>query len=251
MAFIGVLPAAGVGSRLWPFRCPKELLPVAFFFDSIKGVVRPMLAAEHAMYAMQEAGIRKCVIVVSDRKPEILRYFGDGSDAGLSLAYVVQPEPLGLAAAIDVAFEWVSHDDVCMALPDTVFSPRGALTAITQKLVATGADLVLGVFPTTEPQQLGPVRIDGNERVIEVFEKPVTTDLYNTWGIAAWSSRFTSFLHNQSAESRKLSIGHTFNAAVKHGFDVRAVYFESGSYVDLGTGAKLAAMVSSSQECRL
>src|SRR5437660_7533857 len=122
--FIGILPAAGLGSRLRPLRSPKELLPIAFLRDPITGAVRPMLAAEYSLQAMRGAGVRRCVMVVSDRKPELLRYFGDGTDAGLSIAYVNQPEPLGLASAIDAAFEWSGECHVCLALPDTVFSPR-------------------------------------------------------------------------------------------------------------------------------
>lgn len=247
VAFVGILPAAGMGSRLRSLRCPKELLPVAFFVDPLTGVVRPMLAAEHSLCAIREAGVHKCVIVISDRKSEIIRYFGDGLDVGLSIAYVNQPEPLGLALAIDAAHEWVADSCVCLALPDTLFMPRDAVARIKQALLDNDADLVLGVFPTAEPQKLGPVRIGDDGRVVEVLEKPSVTDLYNTWGVAVWSPRFTELLRSQSASLQNLSIGHVFNEAVKRGFNVRAVYFQSGSYTDLGTGASLAAVVVSSQ----
>jgi glucose-1-phosphate thymidylyltransferase len=204
-----------------------------------------MLAAEYSLQAMHEAGVRRCLMVVSDRKPEILRYFGDGADAGLSIAYVNQPEPLGLASAIDAAYEWVAGSHVCLALPDTVFSPREALSLVNDALVRSAADLVLGVFPTADPQQLGPVRIGAGDHVVEVLEKPALTDLRNTWGIAAWTPRFSQFLHRPTAELRHLSVGHVFNDAVRQGLDVRAVSFESGSYADLGTGESLAAMIFS------
>lgn len=245
--FLGVLPAAGAGSRLKPFSCPKELLPIAFESDPITGAVRPMLAAEHSMRAMEEAGIKRCVMVISDRKAEMMRYFGDGSPLGMSIAYVNQTEPRGLAAAIDVAYDWVFGYNVCLALPDTVFSPRSALGDVAETLLKTKADVVLGVFPTKVPQQLGPVRMDDTGQVIEVLEKPESCDLENTWGIAAWGPRFTQLLHARRNELTGLSIGHIFNQAVLAGLDVRAVAFENGSYMDLGTGAALAALVLSAR----
>jgi glucose-1-phosphate thymidylyltransferase len=245
-AFIGILPAAGLGSRLRSLRCPKELLSVAFFCDPLTGALRPMLAAEYSLFSMREAGLSKCLMVISDRKPELLRYFGNGSSVGMSIAYINQPEPLGLASAIDAAFDWAGNSCVCLALPDTVFSPSTAIATVNKALLAHNADLVLGVFPTLQPQQLGPVRFDNKDRVLEVLEKPSSTDLHNTWGIAAWTPGFSKFLHRPGLELRDLSIGRVFNDAVREGFDVRAVSFDSGSYTDLGTGEALAAMIFSS-----
>ena len=36
------------------------------------------------------------------------------------------------------------------------------------------ADLVLGVFPTDRPEQLGPIRIDADGRVVAVQDKPAS-----------------------------------------------------------------------------
>jgi glucose-1-phosphate thymidylyltransferase len=205
-----------------------------------------MLAAEHSLHAMRDAHVRRCVMVISDRKPEMLRYFGSGEDNGLSLAYLVQPEPLGLAAAVDAAFEWTEDYNVCLALPDTVFMPRDALGPVTENLLRRGMDLALGVFPTASPQHLGPVRIGDGDRVLEVLEKPSQTDLRNTWGVAAWTPRFSAFLH-RSRELHGLSIGHVFQDAVRQGLKVCAVTFDCGSYTDVGTGESFAAMVVGSQ----
>jgi len=241
--FVGILPAAGLGSRLRPLRCPKELLPIAFVEDPLNGGLKPMLAVEYSLQAMHEAGVEKCIIVVSDRKSEILRYLGDGSEAGVSIAYVTQVEPLGLAAAVDTARHWLSGFHVCFALPDTVFSPLQAVRRVKEAILQTSADVVLGVFPTANPHDLGPVRVAESGRVIQVLEKPTVTDIYNTWGVAVWSPRFTEFLHRPPAELTNLSLSHIFSGAIRSGLDVRAVSFEAGSYTDLGTGENLAALL--------
>lgn len=243
LEFTGILPAAGIGSRLKTVRGPKELLPIAVVVDPLTGSMRPMMVAEHSLQALRSAGVRRCVTVVNDRKPEILRYFGNGEDMGLSIAYVIQPEALGLALAVDAAFEWTTGCSVCLALPDTVFSPGDAIKTAKETLIRSDADLVLGVFPTSDPGQLGPVRIGAGGVVLEVLEKPVETDVYNTWGIAAWTPRFSLLLHELAPSLQHRSIGLAFHEAVKRGLNVLAVTFEAGSYSDLGTGEKFAAMV--------
>jgi glucose-1-phosphate thymidylyltransferase len=202
-----------------------------------------MTAAEYSLIAMREAGVRRCAMITSARKLEVLHYFGSGSDLGLSICYVVQPEPLGLASAVDAAYDWIEGCDVCLALPDTVFRPRGALGVVTETLTRSEADLVLGVFPTASPEQLGPVLTGAGGRVLDVLEKPPKTDLRNTWGVAAWTPSFTSFLHKSSQALAGLSIGCVFRDAVREGFYVSAVRFDDGSYVDIGTAKSLADIV--------
>ena len=239
--FVGLLPAAGLASRLPSLRSPKELIPVGLVKDVTTGKVFPIVTAEYSLLAMRRAGLKKCIIVTNSNKPEILRYFANGSEFGMSIAYVNQSAPLGLALAVDTAFAWIENAYVCLSLPDTLFFPANALAVVRESLVRDNADLVLGVFPTDTPQQLGPVRMTEDGRVLEVFEKPVVTDLNNTWGVAAWAPRFTSFVHRSATELVNRSIGCLFGEAVQAGFRVRAVYFEEGDYVDLGTEAQLAA----------
>ena len=202
-----------------------------------------MLAAEFSLSAMRTAGVRRCVMIIADRKTELVRYFSNGAHVGVSIAYVDQPEPLGLAAAIDSAFDWVTDCGVCLALPDTIFSPRDALARVVEMLVDRDADVVLGVFPTSEPQRLAPVRIGPDDRVLEVLEKPASSELGNTWGVAAWTATFSEFLHSSASRLRDRSISHVFDDAVKQGLDVRAVWFPEGRYLDLGTVDNLAALV--------
>src|SRR4051812_8626272 len=146
--FIGIMPAGGLGTRLHPLKYPKELLPVAYVADESSGLVRPVLVAEYALSAMREADIVRCVMIITERKMELLRYISDGAHLGVSVAYVHEPEPRGVAAAVDAAFSWIADANVCFAVPDTVFFPRDALSTIKQTLLQQGADLVLGVFPT-------------------------------------------------------------------------------------------------------
>jgi glucose-1-phosphate thymidylyltransferase len=238
--FIGILPAAGIGSRLNTFRYAKELLPVFFTTDNCKqsNKVYPRAVAEYSIQSMCYANIKSCLIVISDSKTEIIKYFSDGSDLGMDIAYLNQKEPYGLSDAINKGFEWYKNNYVCLALPDTIFYPFNAISIVRDKILSCQADLVLGVFPTSKPEQLGPVQFDLDGNVIEVFEKPAVSSIFNTWGVAIWSPNFSKLLNQQlnvSLEHRKQPLSNIFNLAIANGLNIKAVFFEDGKYIDLGT----------------
>ena len=243
---VGLIAAAGLGSRLAPCRYPKELLPVVYAVDADGLQVRPRPVLELSLEVLQRAGVRQCMIVLADSKFEIARVFGNGADHGIGLGYVLQSEPLGLADALCAAHLWVADREVCMVLPDTVIAPVEAMAELRRVRHDSAADVVLGVFPTVTPEQLGPVRFDQANRVLEVLDKPTVTDLRNTWGMAVWTPRFSSFLYDRVAAAppeKKPELGAVFDAAVQHGLAVVCRWFAKGSFLDVGSPDNLASLV--------
>lgn len=232
---IGILPAGGLASRLAPLRYPKELLPVAIDDD---GVPRPVIACSLAQLA--RAGVTECCVVVSEQKLELVRVLGE-RHAGVVLAYVVRSVPRGLADAVDAPYAWIGERAACVALPDTILEPADALAQVRQELERSGADLVLGVFPTDSPREFGPVRIASDGRVVEVQDKPAETDLANTWALAAWQPTFGALVHAAVAADVGANLGLCYQRAVERGLHVRAVTFDAGRFLDTGTPAGLRA----------
>ena len=130
--------------------------------------------------------------------------------------------------------------DACLVLPDSLFRPVDALARVVDELSRSRCDLCLGVFPTSTPEALAPVKSRADGGVEAVFEKPVTTPLSNTWGVAAWGPRYADFLHEAVARG-PVCLSESFHAAASSGLNVRAVHFADGSYDDLGTSAGIAA----------
>jgi glucose-1-phosphate thymidylyltransferase len=253
MEFAGILPAAGIASRLSPSRYLKELLPVAYVVDDETSTARPIPVINLSLRGLKEAGVRRCAITISERKPELMRFLGDGSDFGLKLAYVQQTTPSGLTVAVDMAYEWVKGCYSCLLLPDTIIRPLGAMSRLRQVMEQDRPDLVLGVFPTALPEQLGPVRFNRDYVVSEVLDKPAITDLYNTWAMAIWSPAFADLVHEFCANPATAGkpLGEIFNYAVQGGMRVKAVYFPEGSFVDIGTVRGLSQMVEFSKVLEL
>jgi glucose-1-phosphate thymidylyltransferase len=257
MVTTAIVPCAGLASRLKMDQksglYAKELLPIAYRIHPKTREAFPIPVIHASLEMIREAGISRCIIVTSGRKPELAAYLGDGSDFGLSFAYVRQDAPLGLADAVNRACTWSTDGITCVVLPDTIVRPKDALGLLVRDLQTSGADVMLGVFPTDIPEQLGPVDLGDNGVVRRVLEKPQYTGLRNTWGMAAWGSRFSRWMGDElarldSPEKPALSVGNLFDLAIAHGMRVEGRFFPDGSYLDTGTPSGFGLLFERPQE---
>ena len=101
--------AGGAGTRLRPIThtSAKQLLPVAN---------KPVLF--YGLEAIRDAGITDVGIVVGDTAAAIQAAVGDGSAFGLSVTYIRQAAPLGLAHAVLVSRDYLDDDEFVMYLGD-------------------------------------------------------------------------------------------------------------------------------------
>jgi glucose-1-phosphate thymidylyltransferase len=236
MNYVGIIPAAGLASRLGPLGYPKELLPITYV-PGEGGHLRPLPVIEASLRQLRTADIGRCMVITSERKPELAQYLGGGGAIGLDIAYLQQSKAQGLAAAVALTLPWTHGSASCLLLPDTILRPLDALKTMRAAFESRGADLVLGVFPTPKPKELGPVRFDATMRVTEVQDKPATTDLSNTWGLAIWGARFSQMI---AAAPPNANLGLLFHQAAQDGLNVIACWFEGGEFHDVGTPQGLA-----------
>ena len=72
------------------------------------------------------AGIRDVLLIST---PEDIgsfqRLLGDGSQLGIAIRYVVQPQPKGLAQAFLIGREFIAADPVVLILGDNIFYGQG------------------------------------------------------------------------------------------------------------------------------
>ena len=152
----------------------------------------------------------------------------------------------GLPDAIRCAAPWLGDSDVVFAMPDTVVLPPDALARVHARRLATGADLVLGVFFVDHPEALGPVVVGADGHVESVEDKPARPAARNSWAIASWSARFTAVAVAWDGEREgrpERVLGHAFEAARQGGLDVRALVFDGldAAFLDIGTPRGLRA----------
>lgn len=223
----GVVPAAGRGSRIQPLAFSKELLPVGSRND--KGSVRPCAVAEYLVERLIMGGANKICFVIAPGKSDILEYFGDRYGSA-ELAYVVQPQALGLCDAVFRASTVVGgQEDILVGLPDTIWFPKSALG------VLPSAALSFLLFPVEHPEFFDAVVLDG-EQVQEIQVKRCGADSRWIWGAFRMSAAGFRDLHllwetrgRQDEYFGTLVNGYL--AAGGSGIGIKA----GESYVDVGT----------------
>ena len=155
-----VVLVGGQGTRLRPLTLssPKPMLPTA-------GV--PFL--EHLLSRIRQAGIRHVVLGTSYRAETFAEHFGDGSDFGLELEYVVEDEPLGTGGAIRNVYDRLRADDVMVFNGDILSGVD--LSGLLHTHRSAQADVTLHLVSAADPRAFGCVPTDGSGRVQEFLEK--------------------------------------------------------------------------------
>ncbi len=171
----GIIPAAGVGSRIQPLAFSKELLPVGGRLSG-DGRTRPKAVSEYLVDRMALAGATKICFVISPTKADILKYYGGHCDI-VEIAYVVQPTASGLCDAIFRAHAVIPHDEpVLVGLPDTIWFPEDALRALPDDRLS------FLLFPVEQPQLFDAVVTDDDGRVLSIDVKSPEVRTNWIWG---------------------------------------------------------------------
>ena len=159
----GIILAGGSGTRLHPITMglSKQLLPV---YD------KPMIY--YPLSALMLTGIREiCVITTPQDQDQFRRTLGDGSQWGLSLSYVPQPSPDGLAQAYLLAEDFLAGAPSAMVLGDNIFFGHGLPDQLRAADARTTGGTVFG-YRVADPERYGVVDFAADGTVRSIVEKP-------------------------------------------------------------------------------
>jgi glucose-1-phosphate thymidylyltransferase len=159
----GIILAGGSGTRLYPITMgvSKQLLPI---YD------KPMIY--YPLSVLMLSGIRDIAVITTPQDQEqFKRSLGDGSQWGLSLTYIEQPSPDGLAQAYLLAEDFLDGAPSAMVLGDNIFFGHG----LPEKLRAADQQAKGGTvfgYRVTDPERYGVVGFDADGSVNQIIEKP-------------------------------------------------------------------------------
>ncbi len=224
----GVIPAAGVGSRIQPLAFSKELLPVGCRRDG--DTERPRAVSEYLVERMVRGGARKICFVISPGKSDILEYYG-GEVFSADVCYAVQPRPAGLCDAIFRALPLIHPDEpVIVGLPDTVWFPEDALRELPDDRLS------FLLFPVERPELFDAVLTDASGNVLEIRVKQPNIGCRWIWGAFKMPGALLAELHRLWKErlSSDEYIGTLVNEYLARGGKAIGVPAGTG-YVDVGT----------------
>jgi glucose-1-phosphate thymidylyltransferase len=158
---VALVPAAGRGTRLGRIGAalPKALVPIGG---------RP--AIDHILEMLRNAGIARVFLVVGYKKEQLISYVEDGSDFGLNVAYLTQPNPKGIANALLQAESFIYDDFVCL-LGDTILNPGNSVKDLVDFHLKKKPAATLLVTHVSDVRGYGIIEPEGEE-VRGVVEKP-------------------------------------------------------------------------------
>jgi len=159
----GINLAGGSGSRLWPITMgvSKQLLPI---YDK--------LMVYYPLSVLMLAGIREIALISTpEDQLAFIRLLGDGSQWGLSITYIIQPSPDGLAQAYLLAEDFLAGSPSVMVLGDNIFFGHGLPEVLAAALERPMGGTVFG-YRVADPERYGVVQFDADGRVLQIIEKP-------------------------------------------------------------------------------
>ncbi|MEZ5714039.1 MAG: glucose-1-phosphate thymidylyltransferase RfbA [Paracoccaceae bacterium] len=159
----GIILAGGSGTRLYPITMglSKQLLPI---YD------KPMIY--YPISVLMLAGIREIAMITTPQDQEqFKRMLGDGSQWGLSLTYIAQPSPDGLAQAYILAEDFLDGAPSAMVLGDNIFFGHGLSALLAEADAQDKGGTVFG-YHVADPERYGVVSFDAEGNAREIIEKP-------------------------------------------------------------------------------
>lgn len=153
--------AGGKGTRLRPitFTRAKQLVPVAN---------KPILF--YAIEAIRAAGISDIGVIVGDTADEVMTALGDGSRWGVSITYIPQEAPLGLAHAVKIAEEYMAGEPFVMYLGDNLIA--NGITRFVDEFRSGGCEAQILLAHVPNASQFGVAELGAEGKVVRLVEKP-------------------------------------------------------------------------------
>lgn len=159
----GILLAGGSGTRLFPVTqaVSKQLLPIGD---------KPLIY--YSLSVLMLAGVREIILICT--RPDLPSYrnlLGDGSWLGISIEYVIQPKPEGIAQAILLAEHQISGQSVVLVLGDNLFYGYGFSELLAKTVGSCSGATVFG-YRVSDPERFGVIEFDRVGKAISIEEKP-------------------------------------------------------------------------------
>ena len=156
----GLILSGGKGTRLRPltYTSAKQLIPVAN---------KPILF--YGIEAMKEAGIKDIGIVVGDTKEEVKKAVGDGSKWGVSITYIEQDSPKGLAHAVLISENYLENDSFVMYLGDNII--KSGIKGLIEEFQKGDQNSIILLAKVPNPNMFGVAELK-DDVVVRLEEKP-------------------------------------------------------------------------------
>ena len=221
-----VILAAGEGSRLFPIteNRPKPML-------TIGGI--PII--NRVIECLRKNKIKELIMIIGHKKEIIQDYLKDGSSFGVNIEYVVQPNFLGTANALNLTKDYFKGDDFLEIYGDLFIRPK-TITKVLEEYHRTG-EFVVGITSVKNPENYGLVKTKGHY-ITRIDEKPkanTKSDNQINAGIYVFKNEIFDAIKPTKKSSRgEFEITDSINQLIKNGEKIRTVLLNNEEWMDIG-----------------
>ena len=236
---LGVVPAAGKGTRLRPVTdfIPKELM---MYGDM------PILG--HILNTMNKISqINRVAIVIGHKKGTIIDYVKDGSEFNLEIDYIYQKEPKGLGHAIYTTKDRVKEEDIFILLGDTIIDPVEDVIDMVNWHEKNKPFATIMVEEISNPERFGVIKVSKEDnKIIDLYEKPEEEKIKKEYEVrpGRWYAIVGAYIINKGiydylaitppGKKNEIQLTDALKLALEDGKDIR-YYILNGRRIDIGT----------------
>ena len=227
----GIILAGGTGSRLAPLTnvVSKQLLPV---------YNKPMIY--YPLSTLMLSGIKEYLLISTPKDlPQFKLLLGDGKQFGISIEYLEQQEPRGIADALILGEKFICNGKSALILGDNLLYGPGLGRDLANHIGKTGATIL--AHHVSNPEEFGVVEFDKDNKPKSIIEKP--RNYISNWAIPGL------YFYDETASQRAKSLKPSARGEIEIS-DLNRSYLEDGkltvmqmprgtAWLDLGTPGSL------------
>ena len=182
----------------------------------------------------------------------------DGSQFGMSIDYIEQQRPEGLAQAFMIGETFIEKENVCLVLGDNIFYGQHFTEKLERASQKEKGATIFGCF-TTQPERFGVIEFDANGKALSVEEKPPNPKSdFAVRGLYFYDNQVIEFAKSLKPSSRgELEITDLNNIYLKESnLDVEILgrgftWLDAGTFDSLLEASQLVQTIQKSQGLKI
>jgi glucose-1-phosphate thymidylyltransferase len=225
-----LITAGGHGTRLRPITHTqnKHLIPIA-----------NKLMLDYALEYIRNVNISDVAIVINAGDDSIKSEFGDGSSRNISITYIPQDAPLGLAHVVKISEKFIGNEPFIFYLGDNILV--GGVSKFVSEFNKAGSNCHLALSKVPDPNRFGVAEIRDN-KIVGIEEKPsIPKSNLAVTGIYIYDNNIFEAVNNIKPSARgELEISDAHQYLLDKGYHIS--YSEiTGWWKDTGKPSDLLA----------